>query len=115
MIAVLRWAHSDQVDYAQLGAAHARRYAASLDRLAVDMKRGALPGARIYHGRYADFLDDPVGATGRLYARFGRPFSADLQRAMREFLGDNDMMAYLAMMAIRLMAEALNIAVYYPH
>lgn len=86
LIAVLRWAHSDQVDYAQLGAAHTQRYAASLDRLAVDTQRGALPAERMHHGRYADFLEDPLAATGRLYARFDRPFPADLQAAMREML-----------------------------
>lgn len=34
--------------------------------------------------------------------RSGNTSAADLLRAMRSFLGDNDMMAYLAMMAIRL-------------
>jgi len=34
--------------------------------------------------------------------RSGNTNAADLLRAMRSFLGDNDMMAYLAMMAIRL-------------
>ena len=34
--------------------------------------------------------------------RSGNTNAADLLRAMRQFLGDNDMMAYLAMMAIRL-------------
>jgi site-specific DNA-methyltransferase (adenine-specific) len=35
--------------------------------------------------------------------RSGNTDAADLLRAMRSFLGDNDMMAYLAMMAIRLL------------
>ena len=34
--------------------------------------------------------------------RSGNTSAADLLRAMRSFLGDNDMMAYLAMMAVRL-------------
>ena len=34
--------------------------------------------------------------------RWGGTGPADLLRAMRSFLGDNDMMAYLAMMAVRL-------------
>jgi site-specific DNA-methyltransferase (adenine-specific) len=34
--------------------------------------------------------------------RSGNTAAAELLRAMREFLGDNDMMAYLAMMAVRL-------------
>ena len=34
--------------------------------------------------------------------RSGNTNAADMLRAMRSFLGDNDMMAYLAMMAIRL-------------
>ena len=86
LIAVLRWAHSDRVDYAQLGAAHAQRYGASLDRLAVETQGGDLPSARMHHGRYADFLDDPLAATGRLYERFERPFPPALQEAMRETL-----------------------------
>jgi site-specific DNA-methyltransferase (adenine-specific) len=35
--------------------------------------------------------------------RSGNTDAADLLRAMRSFLGDNDMMAYIAMMAVRLM------------
>lgn len=35
--------------------------------------------------------------------RSGNTNSADLLRAMRSFLGDNDMLAYLAMMAVRLL------------
>jgi site-specific DNA-methyltransferase (adenine-specific) len=35
--------------------------------------------------------------------RSGNTNAADLLRAMRSFLGDNDMMAYLAMMAVRLL------------
>ena len=86
LIAVLRWAHSDRVDYAQLGAAHAQRYGDSLKRLALETQGGDLPSARMHHGRYADFLEDPLAATGRLYERFERPFPADLQEAMRETL-----------------------------
>jgi len=35
--------------------------------------------------------------------RFGNTDAADLLRAMRSFLGENDMMAYLAMMTVRLL------------
>jgi len=35
--------------------------------------------------------------------RSGNTNAADLLRAMRSFLGENDMMAYLAMMAVRLL------------
>jgi site-specific DNA-methyltransferase (adenine-specific) len=35
--------------------------------------------------------------------RSGNSDAAELLRAMRAFLGDNDMMAYLAMMAVRLL------------
>ena len=35
--------------------------------------------------------------------RSGKTKAFDLLRAMRDFLGDNDMMAYLAMMAVRLL------------
>jgi len=86
LIAVLRWAHSDRVDYAKLGADHAQRYASSLERLALDTQAGALPVERMHHGRYADFLDDPLDAAARLYARFGRPFPEELRAAMGEFL-----------------------------
>ena len=36
-------------------------------------------------------------------AKSGNTKAFDLLRAMRDFLGDNDMMAYLAMMAVRLL------------
>jgi DNA modification methylase len=35
--------------------------------------------------------------------RFGNTDAADMLRAVRSFMGDNDMMAYLAMMAVRLL------------
>ena len=35
--------------------------------------------------------------------RFGNTGAADMLRAMRSFLGENDMMAYVAMMAVRLL------------
>ena len=36
----------------------------------------------------------------------------ELLRAMRDFLGENDMMAYLAMMAVRLLELQNQVALY---
>jgi hypothetical protein len=86
LIATLRWAHSDAVDYARIGAAHARRYRVSLDRLARWVQSQQLPEPRMHHSRYADFMRDAPGVVAELYQRFGRPFTPEAQTRMRDAL-----------------------------
>jgi hypothetical protein len=86
LIATLRWAHSDSVDYRAIAQAHAERYVASLGRLAPWTDAAQLPPAQLHHSRYQDFLDDPLAVMAALYARFGRPFDAGARARVREAL-----------------------------
>lgn len=73
LIAVLRHAHSDAVDYPALGALHAERYRRTFDAL-VDWTEGArLPAGQVHHVRYADLAEDPSAVVRELHARLGRP------------------------------------------
>lgn len=44
---------------------------------------------RIHHVRYHDFVADPVATIGGFYDFAGLPFSADTEKAMREYLVSN--------------------------
>jgi Sulfotransferase family len=44
---------------------------------------------RIHHVRYPDFARDPVATIGRFYERYGIPFTAEAETAMRRWLADN--------------------------
>jgi hypothetical protein len=77
LIATLRFAHSDKVNYEEIGGVHARRYRESFDRLADWTDSKALPEAQMHHSRYAEFLDDPAGVVPALYERFGLTFTAE--------------------------------------
>jgi hypothetical protein len=86
LIATLRWAHSDAVDFPAIADAHARRYRASFDRLLQWTDSQRLPPAQLHHSRYQDFLEDPLAVLSALYARFGRPFPDGLRAQLREAL-----------------------------
>lgn len=86
LIAVLRWAHSDQVDYAALGASHAERYRESFSRLVDLTDAGALPEAQLHHSRYADFVSDPLATVEGLYRRFHRTLTPGARQAMKDVL-----------------------------
>lgn len=48
--------------------------------------REKLPPDRIADVRYADFLREPIGTIGGIYARFGLPFGFEARRAMERHL-----------------------------
>jgi len=83
LIAVLRYAHSDTVDFEALGGAHARRYRRIFDDLVDWTEKKRVPEGQLHHIRHGDFLDDPVAVVQDLYRRFDRRwdeerFSANL-------------------------------------
>jgi hypothetical protein len=45
--------------------------------------------ARIHHVRYRDFVADPVGTIGGFYDFADVPFTAEAEKAMREYLANN--------------------------
>jgi hypothetical protein len=88
LVANLRWAHSDRVDFAEVGRYERDLWFDNLDGLARAERDGRLDGARTHHGHYADFLTDPLGATATLYGHFGWPLSKQTESAMLTALGD---------------------------
>jgi hypothetical protein len=76
LIATLRWAHSDTVDYAEIGRAHARMYHADLDRLVDACEDGTLDPSRVHHVRYADFMASPLGTVREIYHAAGWELTA---------------------------------------
>jgi hypothetical protein len=73
LIATLRYAHSDVVDFERIGDAHAKKYRRGFDALVRWSEQKRLPEARLHHIRYADFVRDPRAMVRELYARFERP------------------------------------------
>jgi hypothetical protein len=73
LIATLRYAYSDAVDFERIGAAHARRYRRSFDGLVSFCEQKRLREAQLHHSRYTDFLDDPIAVVRDLHRRFERP------------------------------------------
>jgi hypothetical protein len=86
LVATLRWAHSDAVDFSDIGHYHAELYHRALDGLVTRSQSGTLDAARTHHGHYADFMADPFGAVGKLYAHLGLTLEADTAERMRSYL-----------------------------
>jgi hypothetical protein len=83
LIATLRYAHSDTVDLADIGASHARRYQATFRRLVDDIENRRLPLDQLHHSRYADFMTDATGVVEELYRRFDRTLSPETAALIR--------------------------------
>jgi hypothetical protein len=86
LIATLRWAHSDCVDYAEIAQAHARLYHSDLDRLVTACSDGTLDPARVHHVRYADFMASPIDAVRGVYDAFGWELGPGTDAGMRDYL-----------------------------
>ena len=86
LIATLRWAHSDTVDFAEIARAHARMYHADLDGLAAAWAHGDLDPARVHHVRYADFMASPIETVRGVYDAAGWKLTADAEARMVEYL-----------------------------
>jgi hypothetical protein len=71
LIATLRWAHSDTVDFAEIARTHARMYHADLDGLVTACESGALDPKRVHHVRYAEFMAAPLDAVRDIYEAAG--------------------------------------------
>lgn len=86
LIATLRYAHSDTVDFPAIAAAHAQRYRRSFQHLVEWTDTACLPAQQMHHSHYADFLSDPLAVVADVYARFGRPFPRALEARLRAAL-----------------------------
>jgi hypothetical protein len=86
LVATLRWAHSDHVDFADIGRYHERMWTRVLDGLVTSSTDGTLDPARVHHLHYADFLQDQIGAVDALYTAEGRSLHPSTAQAMRDYL-----------------------------
>ena len=81
LVATMRWAHSDTIDFAEIGRYHADLYSTSLDRL-VDAA-----STRLHHTQYAEFMADPLGTVAAVASGIGVPLTSKTEKAMRAYLG----------------------------
>ena len=86
LVATLRYAHSDAVDFADIGAYHERLYQGALDHLVTWSEDGTLDPARAHHSYYNDFMSDPLALVEGLYESLGRKLAPDNADAMRAYL-----------------------------
>lgn len=86
LLANLRWAHSDQVSFSDIGAYHADLYSRSLDHL-VDLDASAfLPANRCTHSTHREFLDDALAVISGIYSQLGIELPQSTLTAMSEHL-----------------------------
>lgn len=90
LVATLRWAHSDHVDFADIGAYHEALYLSDLDglvdRVDASLDRGGLDPDRTHHVHYAEFVRDQVGQIAGIYDALGWEFPPATEQGMREYL-----------------------------
>ncbi len=86
LVATLRWAHSDRVDFADIGAYHENMWTTALDDLTTASTDGTLDPAHVHHVHYADFVQDQVGVIDELYRSLGDPLTPETADAMRAYL-----------------------------
>jgi hypothetical protein len=88
LVATLRLAHSDDVDMADIGRYHADLYGGYLSALVDADEHGVLDPARTHHGRYADFVADPMGSVRSTYAGVGLELTPTAEAAMSVHLAE---------------------------
>jgi hypothetical protein len=88
LVATLRLAHSDAVDMADIGRYHADLYGGYLDALVAADEQGVLDPARTHHGRYADFVADPMGSVRATYDGVGLDLVPAAEAAMAAHLAE---------------------------
>ena len=86
LIATLRWAHSDSVDFTEIARAHARMYHADLDGLATAWEHGGLDPGRVHHVRYAAFMASPIDTVRAVYEAAGSKLTPDAEALMVDHL-----------------------------
>jgi hypothetical protein len=89
LIATMRYAHSDDLDFAEIGRYHADLYGRALDRLVDLTADGTLREDVVHHSLYAEFMTDPVGTTAAVFDALGRPFTRDIKEAIEDHLAEN--------------------------
>lgn len=86
LVATMRWTHSDQVDFADIGRYHTDLYRGSLDRLVDLTERGVLDGVPVHHTQYGAFMGDPIATVDAVARAIGTPLDAVATVRAREYL-----------------------------
>lgn len=86
LLATLRWAQSDDVDIAAIGAYHADLYTRSLNRLVELTQSGAVPNDQIVHIDHDELIADPTAVIASAYDRLGLTFSGAFSTVLERHL-----------------------------
>jgi Sulfotransferase family len=89
LVATMRWTHSDEVDYPDIGSYHTDLYSASLDRLVDLTECSALAGRPVHHTHYDAFMRDPLGTVAAVAGAIGVPIDERAANAMRAYLDEH--------------------------
>lgn len=82
LIATMRWAHSDRVDFAAIGQYHLDLYARSLDNLIDLIDSGRLSPDRIAQVPHRQVSTEKLAAARSVYEQLGMELSAEAEAAM---------------------------------
>jgi hypothetical protein len=88
LIANLRWAHSDQVDFAEIGHFQRDLLHRELEGLVTACQDGTLDPARTFHVRYDEFMSDPLDAVEGLYTHLDLDLDSTVEEQMCRYLAE---------------------------
>jgi hypothetical protein len=88
LIANLRWAHSDHVDFAEVGRSQCDLLHRELEALMTACRDGTLDPAHTSHVRYEHFMTDPLGAVRNVYADLRLDLDPSVEERMCRYLAD---------------------------
>ncbi len=86
LIATMRWAHSERVDFAAIGRYHLELYARSLDNLIDLIDSGRLPSDRTAQVPHRQVSTEKLAAVRSVYEQLGMELSADAEAAMAAYV-----------------------------
>ena len=86
LIATMRWAHSDQVDFAAIGRYHLELYGRSLDNLIDLIDSGRLPADRTAQVPHRLVSTDGVAAARSVYQQLGMELTPAVEDAMAAYV-----------------------------
>ncbi len=86
LIATMRWAHSERVDFAAIGRYHLELYARSLDNLIDLIDSGRLPSDRTAQVPHRQVSTEKLAAVRSVYEQLGMELSTDAEAAMSAYV-----------------------------
>lgn len=86
LIATMRWAHSDRVDFAAIGRYHLELYGRSLDNLIDLIDSGRLPADRTAQVPHRQVSTEKLAVARSVYEQLGMELSADAEAAMAAYV-----------------------------